>query len=137
MNILNESKELYTGIFWYDTDNDKWISVNVPCDLDGKSNTDTFNSKNNTTYNHEKTWKAIQSENKFYRKLPYNYYPRGRVMIRNGVADVYYSEFFLNDLFEKYPEFGLHICKEVRWHVDNSDHYKFYTRRRYNEKVNI
>lgn len=128
MNIPLESRELSTGIFWYDTEDDKWLIIDTPCDLDGNVDTDkaAFNAKSGTTYNHEKCWKDVQSANKLYKSYPYNYFPRGRVMIHNNIADVYYNPYFNTERMQREisSKFGLSEVSKVRWHVDNSNHYQ-------------
>lgn len=128
MGILKEYRELNTGIFWYEPSTDKFIVISKECSLDGIVDTSDFNAKSGNTYNHEKSWEGIKSIYKQYRNLPYNYFPRGRVMIKHNVADVYYHPYFDKDEFKQriYKEFGLNNVRKVRWHVDGSNHYKCY-----------
>lgn len=130
MKILSEAKELSTGIFWYDTDNDKLIVIDVPYDLEDNIQNDiVFNSKSGNTFNHEKSWEDIKQFNRIYRHHSYRYYPRGRVIVKNGKVDVYYNQNLDTDHMKSkiILQFGLSIVKDsIRWMIDGSDHYNCY-----------
>lgn len=123
---LNESSELYRGIFWIkDIDNPtSEFFFKIPTDEYGNSS-GVYNSRSGLTYNHEQTWKELG------QTKPYNYYPRGRVEIRNGVARIFLNPNLnrvdIISLIKK--EFNLtpyNGIKDVKVFVDNSDHYKCY-----------
>ena len=128
MNILNEAKELSCGIFWYDTEKEELIYLNKFCDLDGNvEDSFDFNAKSGTTYNHEKTWKLFQQQDRNYRKYSYKYFPRGRVMIKNGKIDIYMNQNLnINAIKNEIVEtFGLGFMRnKIKWHIDNSQHYQ-------------
>jgi len=66
--ILHESNELSTGIFWYDTFEEKLIVISKYCDLGGNSNNiSDYNAKSGLTYNHKNSWNDIKQEYKQYR----------------------------------------------------------------------
>lgn len=109
------SKELSEGIFW---------------DIDGELLAYPFGSvdtsgvaKSGTTYNHKRLWEDLKPKGS---KVPYNYYPRGRVVLDNKGRPVIYmnpnvSESLISDIR---TEFG--IRGDVRIQYDNSNHYKCY-----------
>lgn len=129
MSKLNESSELYSGIFWIkDPDNPtNELFFPIPTDEYG-NNSGLFNSRNGLTYNHENTWKEL------HINKPFDYYPRGRVDIQNSVARIFLNpnlntekvidfikkEFNLNEMngIKKIvvkPDFSIHY----RCHLDN------------------
>lgn len=124
--ILNEDSELYRGIFWIkDVDNPtNELFFKIPTNEYGNSD-GNYNSKNGNTYNHKLTWKDL------HHNKPFNYYPRGRVEIRNGVARIFINPNLntteIINLIKK--EFNLNIhngIKSVKVFIDNSEHYKCY-----------
>lgn len=134
-NILLEETQLQRGIFWIKDINDISASnlyFTIPCDSNGNTMHDTYveyTSKDGKSYNHENTWKKLSS--KETNNKPFNYYPRGRVEIRNGKAMIYCSPFIYGDELEKWciDKFNLtsvNGIKKVTMHADNSEHYKCY-----------
>ena len=131
--LLKEDIELYSGVFWIkDIDNptDELI-FQIPTSSDGEVNSDglDLNAKSGNTYNHEKLWKELSSN--LTDNKPFDYYPRGRVMIKNGVADIYANPYLLTDniknfIVNNYHLFQINGIKKTRWHADNSEHYKCY-----------
>lgn len=124
MNKLNESSELYSGIFWVkDVDNPtNELFFTIPTDEYG-NNSFIFNSKNGSTYNHEQTWATL------HQNKPFDYYPRGRVDIQNGVARIFINPNLntprILDLIKN--EFNLNErngIKKIKVLIDNSEHYK-------------
>ena len=80
-------------------------------------------AKSQTTYNHKRLWNEINL-NVFHK--PYDYYPRGRVVINSrGKVTVYMNrhidEVVLEDIKRK---FG--IIENPRVIYDGSEHYKCY-----------
>ncbi len=86
-------------------------------------------AKSGSTYNHKLVWGQL-SKSQTHNK-PYNYYPRGRVEIYNGVAKIFlngninYEDVitFLKHEFNLTPHKGI---KKVRIIEDNSFHYLCY-----------
>ena len=113
---LNESKELSNGVFW---------------DIDGELlafpyydgyYTDGI-AKSGDTYNHKKLWPDIKP-NKCNK--PYNYYPRGRVVVGNNKVTIYMNQNVDEKLLSEIKrEFGI-IDDNYRIVYDNSEHYKCY-----------
>lgn len=129
---LVEDIQLYKGIFWVkDTSNpDKNLCFKIECNSEGiPIDGLLLNSKNGETYNHKLLWERLPksiTENK-----PYNYYPRGRVEIHNGVAKIFCngninnSEIinFLKNEFNLTPHNRIKAIKII---TDNSNHYLCY-----------
>ena len=73
------------GIFWCDSfgrDSPHLIVVSVKCDADGKSDRPIdFSSKSGQNFNHKAEWQKLSRS--VTRGQPFNYYPRGRVEIKN------------------------------------------------------
>lgn len=131
--LLKEDRELYSGVFWIkDIDNptDELI-FQIPTLSDGEVDDEglNLNAKSGNTYNHEKLWKELPSN--LTDNKPFDYYPRGRVMIKNGVADIYANPHLLAEniksfITNNYHLFQINGIKKIRWHADNSEHYKCY-----------
>ena len=124
MNRLNESSELYSGIFWIkDMDNPtNELFFMVPTTEYGNSST-IFNSRNGSTYNHKATWATL------HQSKPFDYYPRGRVDIQNGVARIFINpnlntEEIINLIKSEFNLTTGNGIKKVKVLVDNSEHYR-------------
>ncbi|MEQ2594534.1 hypothetical protein AAAU22_02505 [[Clostridium] symbiosum] len=73
---------------------------------------------------HKDAWAQFaQNENKHFRRLAYNYYPRGRVVVRNGAATIFLSRHIATDevLAVINKVFGLTAPKV---HAEGSKHYE-------------
>ena len=130
---LLEDLELYSGVFWIkDIDNpDTTLFFKIPTDISGEVNKEglNLNAKSGITYNHEKLWKELPKS--LTNNKTFDYYPRGRVQIKNGVADIFLNPNLLKDDIKKLivNEFNLYSVngiKKVRFHADYSEHYKCY-----------
>lgn len=77
-------------------------------------------AKSGVTYNHKALWKELGNAS----KVPYNYYPRGRVEFSNKGKPIIYTNPNIDeyDIAEIKKEFGLRTEPIVRY--DYSDHYK-------------
>ncbi len=79
------------GIFWCvdaDTPHPGLIVVSVNCTADGEpAQAVVFSSKSGTNYNHKTEWERLDKRIKGRHR--YNYYPRGRVEIKNGKATIF------------------------------------------------
>lgn len=119
------------GIFWcknYDTEFPELIIVSADCDKNGNLKESVqLSSEFGDKFNHKHEWKQLSR--KVTRGYPYNYYPRGRVEIKNGKATV-----FLNPTINKeciirriIDVFGLMTedLTEVIIKNDGSNHYCF------------
>ena len=86
-----------------------------------------LNSKKSDNYNHEKTW-ALLDKNKTNNK-PYDYYPRGRVEVKNGKAIIFANPNICNDEVNEYLIYEFKLTeengiKEVVMRPNHSEHYK-------------
>lgn len=119
------------GIFWcanFDTEFPELITVSVACDKNGNSKEPAqFSSKSGNSFNHRLEWERIDRKNT--KGQSFDYYPRGRVEIKNGKATV-----FLNPILNKecivskvIDEFSLRTeeLTSVRIKSDGSNHYHF------------
>ena len=132
---LNEDLELYKGIFWIpypeDPEKNRNYCFKIACDTYGESTQteDAFLAKSGSTYNHKIVWEKLDRQWTMGRA--YNYFPRGRVEIRNGVAKIFLNQNiateeivgFLKKEFNLIPHNGI---KDVKTIVDNSAHYLCY-----------
>lgn len=119
------------GIFWctnFDTECPELITVSVACDKSGDPKESArFSSKSGNNFNHRLEWEHL--DRSITAGRPFNYYPRGRIEIKNGKATV-----FLNPVINKecivskvMDEFGLidGELKRINIKSDGSNHYQF------------
>lgn len=117
---------VFKGIFWIKP-NDELIILKVKCDAFGclleKIPTAAV-SKSGGNYNHKNAWATLPKS--VTNGKGYNYYPRGRVEIRNKKATI-----FINYISERLKEriifeFGLtseNGIENAVFKIDNSKHY--------------
>lgn len=122
-------------MFWIkDTENFDAYSVCIKalCDTRGnfidKSsiNPDTL-SKDETGFNHQKVWQTL--DKRITDNKPYNYYPRGRVEIKNGKAVIYANVSIATEDLKNWAISVFNLIKEngikaVVLKADGSNHYK-------------
>ena len=133
--LLNEDLELYKGIFWIvdleNLDNNRNYCFKIPSDVYGNPIDDNLdlNAKRGSTYNHKLVWDRLSR--KLTRGKQYNYYPRGRIEIHNGVAKIFLNgninredvvDFLISE-FNIIPHNGV---KNIKIIEDNSQHYLCY-----------
>lgn len=133
---LQEDTQLYKGVFWIKDLDDIYanrdLCFQIPCDMSGLVDDISkleLNAKSGNTYNHEKLWNELPS--KLTDDKPFNYYPRGRVEIKNGIVDIFLNPNinipeiidFLKSEFNLSEYNGI---KKIRIHNDCSEHYKCY-----------
>jgi len=76
----------YKGIFWLV--NEELVSVKVPCDPQGKPlEPVTFSLKSGENFDHQTEWEKFPLE--LTQGKSFDYYPRGRVEIKNCKVTVY------------------------------------------------
>lgn len=120
---------VYKGIFWYVPHEKRLITVKVKCDRNGVAlENANYSSKSGENFNHKAEWeKFTKSITKGY---PFNYYPRGRVEVKNGKVKI-----FISSVLCRFDVFGLitdtfelnNDDVTIREIADNSDHYKYLT----------
>lgn len=136
--LLKEDKQLYRGIFWIpDIHNvqSSQLYFLIPCDNNGIIDDinftipSTMSSTGSDNYNHKRLWATL--EKKYTNGKPFDYYPRGRVEISNGVAKVFHSVHIPQDELKQFvvDKFNLtshNGVKKIKMIADGSEHYKCY-----------
>ncbi len=119
------------GIFWcanFDTECPELITVSAACDKNGDSKELVrFSSKSGNNFNHRPEWERL--DRSITAGRPFNYYPRGRVEIKNGKATVFLNPVInkecvvrrIMDAFELMT--GELNCINIK--SDGSSHYRF------------
>ena len=131
-------QKLKSGIFWVISDREdledyRLLVFSIPCDIDGNiigKPKIPLNAKSGQTYNHKKIWEDVIQKNpdhKPYNKKSYDYYPRGRVNVKNNRATVYISP-HINHIeirTEIKLKFGLNAdnISRIKFVADGSVHY--------------
>ncbi len=128
---------MYKGIFWcYLTDFEDdmlgvtVLPVKVKCDLSGIALENAqFSSKSGDNFNHEIEWEKRKSLVAVCRRHPYNYYPRGRVEIKNGKIRIFANPVIMEEVGAVesiIKAFELEEVKDnISWIADGSKHYRF------------
>ena len=118
------------GIFWVVNDEEEavLISVNVECDINGNSlDSDVaFSSKSGDNFNHKIEWSKLPHS--VTKGQPFNYYPRGRVELKNGKVTVFINPDVYNEAVFKLmiKDFDLEgRFDKIRVVIDNSAHYQY------------
>ena len=121
------------GIFWCidaDTPDPHLITVSVSCNADGDADSSAvFSSKSGENFNHKAEWEKLDKSVR--NGFAYNYYPRGRVEVKNGKATIFLNpdinqEHILRLVFET---FELRLSDELKTVVvksDGSRHYQYF-----------
>jgi len=131
---LNESTELYSGIFWIkdleNIYNNEDLCFLIPSDSYGNVDTTLdLNAKSGLTYNHERVWNNLPKT--LTDGKSFDYYPRGRVQINHGTAIIYLNpnintekvQEFIKNTYHLIPYNGIN---KIRFISDGSEHYKCY-----------
>ncbi len=120
------NNELYRGIFWIKEQNPiKAIVIKSECSSMGEFLTappKEYLADSKDNYNHKNAWKNL--DRKLTEGKKFNYYPRGRVEIKNRKATVFVNENVICEEFKKWvkEEFNL-IGIPMRIVADMSNHY--------------
>ena len=119
------------GIFWcanFDTECPELITVSAACDKNGDSKELVrFSSKSGNNFNHRPEWERL--DRSITAGRPFNYYPRGRVEIKNGKATVFLNpainkEFIVYRIMDAFELMtGELNCINIK--SDGSSHYRF------------
>lgn len=111
---ISEAKQPSRGVFW--------IVDGEFCAFPFTDDSTSGVAKSGLTYNHKKLWKELNVSS----KVPYNYYPRGRVEInKQGKPTIWLNPNISEDLIPDIKiEFGLR--EEPRIMYDHSEHYRCY-----------
>ena len=116
---------MYVTVFDYDLYVHNIVPVMVECDNNGNPLEDVvFSSKSGDNFNHKIEWKK-QTEYKY----DYNFFPRGRVEIKNGKIKIYANPVIIAEEEAKnliIETFELaDVVEEIKWIADNSRHYQY------------
>ena len=77
---------MYKGIFWFTGDG--LLAVKVQCDANGRPLEEAaFSAKTGENFNHRAEWAKLPK--RVTGGLPFDYWPRGRVEIKNGRAVIF------------------------------------------------
>ena len=135
--IINEDSTLYRGIFWIrdiDNINDTDLYFQIPCDSNGEIDSNfqispQLSSKDTQNYNHKNLWNSLPK--KITNNLSFDYYPRGRVEVHNGVATIYCSPYIATEelkdwIIDKFNLNNHNGIKKIKMIADGSNHYHCY-----------
>ncbi len=115
---------LYKGLFWLI--DDELICKKLGCDTDGNllDTTAELTAKNGLADNHKRVWQTLPKS--ITHGQAFDYYPRGRVEIRNEKATVFLSPYICTEeiISKITDEFHLSECRSVRAKADGSFHYQ-------------
>lgn len=128
---------MYKGIFWCYVscfDDDLYahtvLPVRVKCDINGKETENVeYSSKSGENFNHEIEWEKLAETSRKCRNKPFDFYPRGRVEIKNGKVRIFANPIIIEDdeakaLIIKTFELG-GVKDAIKWNADNSKHYRY------------
>ena len=128
---LQKEEVLFKGIFWIvdreNLENNESYLFKIVTDRSGTALAayGELTSKKGDNYNHRLTWSSLPRE--LTNGKPYNYYPRGRVEIRNDEARIFINPLLNEERMIEYikEQFNLkeNMISSVRVLVDNSQHY--------------
>lgn len=118
-----EKNRLSKGAFWLI--DGELVCIKTACDTQGNPTKDvSFSSKSGENFNHAAEWAKLPRA--ITHGMPFNYYPRGRVEVKNEKAVIY-----LNPSINRYEiqdelreRFGLDILSKVSVKNDGSEHYR-------------
>lgn len=129
---------MYKGIFWtYMSwfDDEIYVPVIFPikvkCDINGNALEEVeFSSKSGENFNHKAEWEKKKETSRLCRNHPFDYFPRGRVEIRNGKIYIYANPVIISEDEAKkliIETFELEDALDnIAWIADNSEHYKYF-----------
>lgn len=131
------TRQMYKGIFWYNPITAKLIVKKVACNRNGViREKNKYDSSMDDIFNLQKEWAKLSPS--VTNGHPYNFFPRGRVEIKNNKAKVTLSPILVftepNKVEPRIPlrliekEFGLWL-KTIRVEVvhDDSERYQYLT----------
>lgn len=117
---------LRKGIFWYI--DGKIVSKNVICNESGRAfEMCEYSSKSGDNFNHKAEWAKLPKQVRCGH--PYNYYPRGRVEVKDGKATIWINPSLDDEkiLAKIKKTFGLDINEiPTKIKCDNSKHYEYH-----------
>ena len=115
---IQATKESSNGVFWYVDDEEELLAYPF-----GTVYSPSGIAKSGDTYNHKKLWADLKPKGS---KVPFNYYPRGRVdWDRLGRATIFVNQHVPESIIDDVKvEFGIRPSDACKVQFDFSDHYK-------------
>ena len=133
---FNNDTSLYKGVFWIkelEDINSSILYYSIKCDANGNIiQADVPSSvlgKSGNNFNHNKLWDSLSKS--ITNNKSYDYFPRGRVEIKNGKSTIFISQYLtgfedevvkvIKKRFNLYSKNGVNkivVC------ADGSNHYK-------------
>lgn len=114
----------FKGIFWIKPPCEL-VALKVKCDFCGNLLDDipgNMLSKSGKNFNHKNAWNTLPKS--ATDRKPFNYYPRGRVEIKNGKATVF-SNYLTDELKQKIIDIFFLSTENTVFKIDNSAHYTY------------
>lgn len=120
------------GIFWVknsDSAQPALITVSTTCSASGNSDSFVkYSSKCGDNFNHKTEWQQL--DRRVTNGFPYNYYPRGRVEIKNGKATIYLNPDINNEdvvkmIFDCFELNNVRELRSITIKSDGSEHYRY------------
>lgn len=129
---INISNEIFKGIFWIidkkELENNTLYLFKILTNRNGDvlASYGDLNSKKGDNYNHRLTWETLPKE--LTHNKSYNYFPRGRVEIRNDIAKIFINPSLNEEAIISYIEKEYNINNKtigcIKIIIDNSKHYE-------------
>lgn len=132
LQALSEDRDPSKGVFWFictvsdgQLKFEEILALPIPCRGDDIGI--IYNSRKGNSHTHKNSWGELVLRRKSLRKLPWNYFPRGRVEIFGNQVRIFMNPIITE--FEDYLgiiklEFNIPGYLEVREIIDNSNHYR-------------
>ncbi len=120
------------GMFWCvdaDAPQPELITVSVSCSADGDTDPSAvFTAKSGMNFNHRAEWEKL--DKRVRRGVAYNFYPRGRVEVRNGRTTVFLNpdidrEPVLRAVCEAFELLDEDAPEEIAVKSNGSRHYRY------------
>ena len=122
------TKQMYRGIFWIKDLDNLENNSNYLIKIETNENGDALNypfplnSKKHNNYVHSRTWPLLTPS--LTNNKPFDYYPRGRVEIKNGDKMVYLNPVLNKEKIINYIKKEFCLTGFVKVIPDFHEHYK-------------
>ena len=116
--VVVGAKESSNGVFWYIDDEHELLAYPY-----GSIYSPSGVAKSGSTYNHKRLWNDLRPKGS---KVPYNYYPRGRVdWDKLGRATIFANPNIDDNTIAKVKTaFGIRPSDDCKIQYDYSNHYR-------------
>ena len=133
MNKTNKINDIYRGIFWIidrkclANNNDYLCKIKTNEFGDVLESDYQLDSKNVDDYNHKITWQQL--DGKLTKRKPFNFYPRGRISIKNSKCFIFINPLLntkeiIGYLVDSYNLKSFADSNKLKVIEDYSEHYK-------------